>query len=479
MNLKKMKLKNLLLFFVFTLVFFQLSQAQQTVVLSGKAPEYSGYLIDLYSYSDPISEEKQLLTRLSIASDGRFQSSFNLQETTFVFTSFDAYRASLYLVPGEHYELILPPLKQVPASQKRSPFFEADEIAFAIQNSNAQELNRQIEQFELAYLKEESRYFNQIYHQQSQAAVDSLEKHLQQAFPQTSNAYFERYKFYRMAFAQFALHQGKSSEFIQNYFIDQKPNLDIPPCAQLFKQLFSNHFDFEGNKIRGHEFKRLVAQANLTGIEAYLITQNGWNSELSRLVILQSINDAYFQGKFSQRSLLRLLTQIEASSWAQSQKDIASRLKAKLTYLKQGSLAPNFSMTDFSGQQHQLSDFTGKYVYLNFTRVANPICRQHLDQLKTLAAPLQQELHILNLIMPDEANKKALIGQQNWPGTFYVIDEQTADKYRISGFPIAYLVDRSGRLALSPAPNPLDGFEQHFLKLLKQKKLNELRNQSK
>ncbi|WP_299576245.1 redoxin domain-containing protein [uncultured Sunxiuqinia sp.] len=479
MNLKKMKLKTLLLFFALTMGFQPFLQAQQQVVLSGKAPEYAGYQIELYRYADPISEEKQLLTRLAIATDGSFQAELSLRETTWAFATFDAYQASLFLEPGQQYELIFPPLKPVPPSQKRSAFFEADEISFVLKNSTPQELNRQIEAFELAYFKEESRYFNQIYHQQSQAAVDSLNKRLLQAFPPTSNTYFERYKFYRLAFAEFILHQGESKQFIQTYFIAQKPDLAIPPCAQLFKQVFSNQFEFEGNKIQGTNFKRLVGQANLAGIEAYLISENGWNSELSRLVILQAINDAYFQGKFSQRSLLSLLTKIKASSWEQNKKDIAQRLKAKLTYLQQGSQAPQFSMTDFKGQQHLLADFAGKYVYLNFTRVSNPICRQHLDQLKSLEAPLQQELQILNLIMHDEAEKQAIISQQNWLGTFYVVDEQTADKYRISNFPIAYLLDPAGKLVLSPAPNPLDGFEQHFINLLRKKHLEKQRHQTR
>ncbi len=474
-----MKLKTLLLFFVLTAGSSLFAHAQKPVTLMGKVPEYSGYHIDFYGFADAISEEKQLLTSLKINSDGTFSTSFPLSEITYIFAEFDAYQASLFLVPGEQYELIFPPRKPVSSSQKRNPFFEADEITFLLKNSDAQELNRQIGQFELAYLKEESRYFNQIYHQHSKAAVDSLKSNLHQQFPETDNSYFEHYKFYRTAFAEFALHQGQPAEFVRRYFIDRKPDLSVPPCKQLFQQLFTNYFEFEASKIHSTDFKRLVAQADLGGIENYLITKNGWNSFLSRLVILQSINDAYFQGQFPQRSLFRLLDKITESQWSQENKAIARRLKDKLSYLQQGSEAPNFSMTDFSGEKHQLSDFTGKYVYLNFTRVSNPICRQHLDQLKESASQFEQKLHILNLILPEEADKQELILQQNWAGNFYVVDEKVADTYRVNNFPLAYLIDKNGRLALSPAPNPLDGFEQHFLNLLKQNRINELRNQSK
>lgn len=474
-----MKLRNLLLFLIFTLSCSLFAQAQKTVTLTGKAPKYSGYQIDFYCFIDGISEEKNLLTSFKIQPDGEFSATFSINKTTWAFTEFDAYQASLFLVPGEHYELIFPPLKPVSASQKRNPFFEVDEITLALKNSHPQELNRQIERFEFAYLKEESRYFNLIYHQHSKAAVDSLKSNLKQKFPKTNNSYFERYKFYRSAFAEFALHQGQPDEFVRHYFIEQEPDLSISPCKQLFQQLFTNYFDFEANKIHSADFKRLVTQANLNGLETYLNTKNNWNSSLSRLVILQSIHDAYYQGQFSPGSLIRMLDKIAASQWETENKAIAARLKSKLTYLQQGSEAPNIVLTDFSGKTHQLNNFTGKYVYLNFTRVSNPICRQHLDHLKDSVSQLANELQIVNLILPEEAEKKELILQQNWPGTFYIVDDKAADTYRVSNFPRAYLIDKSGRLVLSPAPNPLDGFEQHFLNLLKQSRINELRDQSK
>lgn len=471
-----MKLRNLLLFLIFTLACSLFSQAQKTVTLKGKAPEYGGYQIEFYRLLDGISEEKQLVTSFRIAPDGSFSASFPLTEITHSFTEIDAYHASLFLVPGQQYELIFPPKKPVSASQKRNPFFEFDEINFALKNSNPAELNRQIEQFELAYLKLESRYFNQIYHQHSKAAVDSLKSSLQRQFPETGDSYFKNYKFYRLAFAEFTLHQGQSNDFTRRYFIDQQPDLLVPPCKQLFQQLFSNYFEFEASKIHSAEFKRLVAQANLAGIENYLMTQNNWNAALSRLVILKSIDDAYFQGQFSPRSLLHLLDKIGESQWDAENKAIAARIKSKLTYLQQGSTAPDITLTDFSGNKHQLRDFTGKYIYLNFMRVSNPICRQHLNHLKDSVNQFDQELHILNLILPDEADKKELILQQNWLGTFYIVDEKAADTYRLTNFPQAYLIDKNGRLALSPAPNPLDGFERQFLNLLKQKRINELRN---
>ena len=472
---KKRYLGTALKFLVFFVLLPSLSFAKGTVKISGFEPAYKGYHIEFYRFEDPISREKTVLASFKIEDDGSFSTSFELNGTTFCMTDFDAYNASLFLVPGNSYELIFPPQKKVTDSQKRSPFFKPEEISFALKNSQPRELNRRVQDFEMAYSEEENRRFNQIYHQKSKAAVDSLKVRLSVLFPKTDDAFFEGYKFYRLAFAEFALHQGKSFDYVKRYFINQKPNLDIPPCAQLFEQLFSNYFLFESNKVQGADFKAIVGRSDLKGIENYLITKNGWDSNLARLVILQSVKDAYFEGHFSQAGLLRLLDQAASGNWEQDKKEIAKRLKTKLTYLQPGSRIPDFTMTAFSGEKHQLREFQGKYIYLIFSRVANPIGRQHLDELKKIAPVYKNDLQVVNLILPEETGRKEAILQQGWAGNFYVVDEKTADTFRVKNFPTAYLVDSKGMLVWSPAPNPLDGFEQQLINLLKQKRREDQR----
>ncbi|HKJ41039.1 MAG TPA: redoxin domain-containing protein [Sunxiuqinia sp.] len=474
-----MTIKHLLLFLLVVLLLPFTSNGNEVVTLKGNAPDYSGYHISFYRLADAISGNKEVVGTINIDSDGNFNSHFNISEITYCFAEFDAYHASIYLTPGANYQLAFPPVKKVPEAQKRSQFFKPDEISFELKGNSNSDINQLIKSFEVAYMKEESRYFNQIYRLHSEAAVDSLQLHLRKQFPKTNNSYFENYKFYRLASAEFALNQGHSENFVKTYFIDHKPNLKIPTCTKLFHQLFTNYFTFEGNSLHGKAFKILVGRAELDGLQNYFTKTKGWNANLSRLVILQSINDAYYQGEFPKSSLLRLLDKITASNWPSLEKTIASRVKEKLTYLQVGSQAPDITMTDFSGNKHRLSDFEDKYIYLTFTRVSNPICRQHLDQLKKMGPSVLNQLHVINLIMPEEADKKQRVIQQNWPGKFYIVSDKAADKYRVMNFPLAYLIDKNGKLVYSPAPNPLDGFERRFIGLLKQKRLDRLRNQSK
>lgn len=472
---------NRILIFLFCIYAFHFSSAQDNpVIISGSAPEYAGYAIDLYQLLDPFSEEKEIIATLNIDNNGSFKSQIQLESTTLYQADFDTWHAKIYLEPCKNYNLVFPPLNTVSDIQKRNPFFNPEIIFFGLRDAPETDLNRMIQAFEKSYAEQENHFFNEIFYSKSQAAVDSLKNNLIKLFPDSGNRYFEDYKLYRMASAEYALHQGKADDFIQTYFIKKEPNLQLEPYVQLFKQLFTNYFAVTGNSIGGNDFMNLVGRADLDGIESYFITNKGWNKKLSHLVILSSINDAYYQGQFSQSSLLNLLKKIaDSDGWDNSEKRIATALLNKLTYLQKGSDAPDLVFTDFNGVEHSLSEFEGQYIYLDFTSVSNPICRQHLDYIKSDMTDISQQVKFIHLIPESEATKKDLIQQQNWPGEFFTVSEKETDKYKVKTYPTAYLISKDGKLLLSPASTPMDGFKNQFTSLLRQQQIEELRNQSR
>ena len=471
---------NRVLFLLLGTFIFSMVQGQNNpVTIKGNASDYAGYNIELYQLADPFSEEKNLVSSFEIKADGSFQTEFQLEKTIFCQADFDAWQAEIYLEPGKSYNIVFPPLNKVSDLQKRNPFFNAETVSFGLIDAPETDLNRMIQTFEQSYTEQENYFFNKIYLTKSQSAVDSLKNRMEQKFPVSDNRYFEDYKFYRLGSAEYALHQGRNDSFIETYFVKKAPNLQLQPYKQLFEQLFTNYFSVTGNSIGGDAFKRLVGQADLSGIETYFITTKNWSPNLTHLVILASINDAFYQGQFGKNSLLRLLDKISQSSWPKSEKQIASALKEKLTYLLPNSVAPQLSYTDFDGKKHTLSELAGKYVYLHFTSVSNPICRQHLDYIKSSMQSILQNVTFVHLIPESEASKKELILQQDWPGNFYIVSESETDKYNVKTYPSAYLISPEGILILAPAQNPMDGFGSQFSSILKQKRIDELKNQSK
>lgn len=451
----------------------------QPIRLTGKAPAYAGKTISLYTTESPISGHTQTIVRITVQTDGTFSETISLDKTTYCQADIDGWQAYIYLEPGRNYQLELPPYRAVSEGEKSNPYFRPEVIPFGLRQAPPDDLNRLTQLFEKAFAQQESRYFVQIYQQKSIAAFDSLKAALGEQFPAGHQPYFEDYKFYRIAGAEYALHQGRNEDYVRRIFSAHLPDLQLPPCYRLFEQLFTNYLGQRANAINGGAIGQMIAQSKLNELEEELTLHQKWNHKLAQLVILKSVHDAFYLGQFSQQSLLKLLDKIAQSDWLAEHKKQAAMIKEKLTYLLPETLAPDILLSGLDGKTRRLSEFKGQYVYLHFTSVGNPICRQHLDQLKKDAPAFGTKLHVVNIIKESEKARKEQIGQQGWAGTFYTVTEAEAAKYRVRSYPSSYLISPGGKLKLSPALNPMDGFGRQFGGILQQEQIENWRNQSK
>lgn len=468
-------------FLLLILIFGNVCSFGQTLptVISGTAPEYAGYQIELQKETDPVTHQSETVGVMQVLPDGSFSTTVKLPQTSFCTATFDRWEAELYLEPGNNYEIVLPPFEPLSEAEKQNPFFQLQAISLGIKNQNARDINTLIRQFENTFNLTENEYFNQIFKDKSQAAADSLINKLKGKFPKTANSYFEEYKSYRYASIQFAVNQNKTNTFVKEY-LDRPPfNFNLPPFSQLFEQQFSNYFNVESNQIGGEEFRVLAGTANLKGLEDYFRNKKGWSEKLSRTVILKGINDAFYQRTFGQQSMLALLDKIQQNNWTDNDKRLAKKLAEKLRYLLPGTDAPNISMTNFDGKKLDLSDWKGKLVYLHFTTITNPICRQQLDELNKIAQQFNKQLEIINLLPEANIAKKELILQQNWAGTFCTVTDAQKERYKVKTFPTSFLIEENGKLIGSPASNPLDGLSYELGNYFKEKQMKRFRYQAK
>ncbi|WP_372772997.1 peroxiredoxin family protein [Mangrovibacterium sp.] len=460
-------------------LFLNTKAQTQPVKISGIAPGYAGKSIDLLVQTDPITDRTSTVATIQVLADGTFDTSVPVKQTSFCFATFDRWKAELYLQPGANYHLLLPGYQPLTEAEKRNPFLQPIEIPFGLRDAEKNDINELIRSFEAAYVREEANYFGQIFKDKSHAAADSMTARLVRQFPKTKNGYFEDYKFYRLATIRFALNQDNANEFIKTYLDRQPLPFNLPPYTQLFEQQFTGFFYQESNRIGGDQFRNMVGKGNLAEIENYLTGQKKWSPALSRMVILKGIADGYYQGQFNPKTMLSLLEKIAGSNWNAQEKEVAKALQHKLTYLTAGTAAPTISGADLNGQSFKLSDLRGKLVVLHFSSVTNPICRQHLDELKNIADQFKGKVEFINLLPMADLAKKALITQQNWPGRFILVDDQQLEKYRIKTFPISYLVDEQGNLLYAPALNPTEGLSRQLSGLMKQRQIEKFRNQAK
>jgi len=132
------------------------------------------------------------------------------------------------------------------------------------------------------------------------------------------------------------------------------------------------------------------------------------------------------------------------------------------TGLQVGQAAPLFTLPDLQGANHNLSDYLGKVVILEFWRTTCSHCLASLPHLEDLRADLTDDnvvviTVILNGSPQDAANylaKEGLGGFINlWQPSH--LSERPSDIYQISFVPHTILIDRYGVIRYNGLPDNL------------------------
>lgn len=123
---------------------------------------------------------------------------------------------------------------------------------------------------------------------------------------------------------------------------------------------------------------------------------------------------------------------------------------------KEGSLAPDFEISDFDGARHRLSDFSGKPDYVNFWATWCIPCQRELPEMQELLDRHEDDLAIITVNRSEPldraaaffANIEKLNGE---PGVSFTVDGMEPDdklynEYRGLGMPVSLFVDANGKV---------------------------------
>ncbi len=123
---------------------------------------------------------------------------------------------------------------------------------------------------------------------------------------------------------------------------------------------------------------------------------------------------------------------------------------------REGSLAPDFVISDFDGARHRLSDFRGTPVYVNFWATWCIPCQREMPDIQELADRHKDDLAVImvNRSEPlDRAeaffdNIEKLNGE---PGVSFTVngldlDDTLYNEYRGLGMPVSVFIDANGKV---------------------------------
>jgi peroxiredoxin len=113
-------------------------------------------------------------------------------------------------------------------------------------------------------------------------------------------------------------------------------------------------------------------------------------------------------------------------------------------------IAPDFALTDLSGQAVRLSAYRGRVVLVNLWATWCPPCRDEMPSMERLHQTLKDRGFVLLAVSQDDGGAavvKPFVEQMKV--TFSVLvdpDGEVGRKYGVWGYPESFLVDREGRI---------------------------------
>ena len=150
--------------------------------------------------------------------------------------------------------------------------------------------------------------------------------------------------------------------------------------------------------------------------------------------------------------------------------EIVSDIKSEYTRHLPGYIPADFALYDSDSNLVHLSDFQGFYVYLNFCNSFSYYCIKEYEYLKILHQRMEgQDLKIITILVDDSFSMmKDLVGNNNYPWTFLHFSNQPEilDNYYIRSYPAYFLIGPERELLLSPAPSPMENFENTYLRII-------------
>jgi len=138
--------------------------------------------------------------------------------------------------------------------------------------------------------------------------------------------------------------------------------------------------------------------------------------------------------------------------------------------LQPSTIAPPFSLKDINKQIVSLSDFKGKYVYLNFWTSWCTTCQSEFGMMNKLKEIYGSKIAFVSI----SADKEFLTmvnylktQKYNWQFLHFDDNYDLLEAYGINSYPIFVLIDTQGKIISYPALKPSESIANYFEYLIK------------
>lgn len=466
--------------YYFLLVFFLvLIVKTPAMVVECKNSDYAGKKLDFFTFTDPVTKDKQLFFSLEFNNEGVANANPDVREPTFVFSDFGVYRGFLLLETTDKLEISLPPVKEKSFADEKNPYFEPVQFWFKVANESSAHFN--VADFESKLNRLTNQYFNQLYYQQSAAYFDTIVTKLNQGINGAGTTYLNTHKKFRIKSLETDVFRLKPEKVSDIFRETESFFWNHPAFIEHFEKTFSNALSFEANEITGHSVKKAVSENNINSLLNWISIKYRLSGNIAELVLLKMLHDGFYSADFDKTKILSIISGTYFTNNKNSKiAEIATRTLKKLNHLQPGTKAPVICLNDINGFQKCTDEGKEKYKYLVFADTEIGVCREHLKYLSVIYNRFHKNLEIILVMRKTDLIPMKIFLIENEITGKKLVDEngEFTEKYKVKSFPQCFLLDKDHKVVFEDTKAPLDGFEQQFSPFLQNELFQQQRNQS-
>ncbi|MBN2263442.1 MAG: redoxin domain-containing protein [Prolixibacteraceae bacterium] len=452
---------------IITIAFLLLSTILNGAEIKFVAPEYAGDAFSFYVIPNFLTEKQEIIGSAEVDADGNFSCTIDISEQLPVYTEFDVYKGWIVMSPDDVIEITLPPKEQKKSS---NPYFRPKMVHFGVKNPSPENINLLIVNFNRQFQMQMSQNMQQIFYRRSIETAVQVVETLQTQFPATENAYFEEYKTYKYASIKYTAQIQDPAPVIEEYFNKQPILYTQPEYSEMFDKLFSKYLQYATQQVNGQKISVLLNSGAYEQLIDWLTMDIMFNKSLAEAIIIKGIKPIFYSKRFNTVGLFNILHKITETSEVETHRIAANKIFNELARTQYGTIAPELDLADTQGNIVSWDDFSGKYVYLCFTRTDNEKFAPHKALIKEFQIKYKADLAIVIVIEDDKIEEnKELISSDGFEWTILrgSTRREIYDSYNVRILPTYFLIDPQGRMAGSQAPWPDENFEMQFANVLK------------
>ena len=447
----------------------------QNITIKGKADaSHIGKEVILNDFTDYVTYQITKESSDTIDKDGYFELRLESKITKPILISIKNLVGKLYVQPNFTYGIYFPEEDSTANHQKGTE----TTVDISVYGKDSTELNALIidfnKQYNNLFINAGPQYLSPT---KLNNMLDTFLVSCKKRYALINNSYFKNYLEY--SFANFFSNTSRGRTFLNKQFIDGKP---IQYANYEYMQFFNAHFKgylkaFASTKNGGNIYNSINAFADYKDLQNQFKTDKSISSDVLReFLILKGLIEFYYSPDFDKHQVQSVLEQFYRETTIPDHKSIAFNMLQTINQLQPGAPAPDFTAIDKSGKMVLLSDFKGKYIYLNFFSNESESSQKEMQKIIDLKKKFNDKITFISICLDDSIKtyKSYLKSnlKQDWIILYQNKNSTAKQTYNIKTLSGYFFINPQMQLAQSPAMKPSEGIEYKFNALFRPRKKN-------